>query len=332
MMKMKSQASATTFSQQDSERFIKITQNLYQNITRVWKIADKLGKNIKELGNKYRMVCLENKSYKLKYERLCIKIKILMKDKSYLEDVKKRYFQYRKEYEAQTHKSEKKDAHIKQLEHDIDMIRQVNHMDKLEIKKLKEKYETLTSELNIKMNENKDRIDKMTADSNETKEHLATSSDLIGNILEKQNCDTMTGGGATKVNKRIKSLENVQKYMDPDYAEIIAVHNNQWGSLTDDIHTMNAIMSDISMDDCSKHGMSIPPTVTHNDILTFYLLFLYQLSIMKVIPDEDCHKISTLLGLPKNVRTCTKLKKFFEDDMEQLTKMIRKMNQRKITS
>ena len=357
MMKMKSQASATTFSQQDSERFIKITQNLYQNITRVWKIADKLGKNIKELGNKYRMVCLENKSYKLKYERLCIKIKILMKDKAYLEDVKKRYFQYRKEYEAQVHKSEKKDAHIKtleanigtiqaethmaqskhtrssekkdahikQLEHDINMIRQVNQMDKLEIKKLKEKYEILTSELNIKMNENKERIDRMTADSDETKKHLSTSSDLIGNILEKQNCDTMTGGGAAKVNKRIKSLENIQKYMDPAFSEIIAVHNNQWGSLTDDIHMMNEIMSTISADDCAKHNIPIPPTVTHNDILTFYLLFLYQLSVMKVIPDEDCHKISTLLGLPKTVRTCTALKKFFKDDTALLKEMIHGM-------
>lgn len=319
MMKLKHDQ--PTLTNDESDKFMKITENLYQHIIRIWNISDKLGQNIKNLGSKYRLVALENHSHKIENQKLELKLKALYKDNDYLEDVKQRYFKYRKEFD-----NLQQDSNTITLTNEIEFIKNTNQMTSDDKNKLINEYESIINDLNAKIIVNTSRIKKLTQESQVTKKHLMESTEIIDNIMEKQNCTTMIGGKDPFIKKRIDTLQKIQTYMDNNYNDVISTYNNRWSSLVSNITEMNHVLNNITEKECVDCELTIPTVVIENDILEYYLLFLYQLSVMKVISDKDCYSISKILGISKKVRTCKDMKKYFKNDIKILQQMIRKSN------
>lgn len=321
MLKMKHTVKKSTFSQEETERFIKITKHLYKNITKVWNIANKLGRNIKQLGNKNKILCMEKKMYKVRYEKLCLKIKALMRDREYYKDVKQRYKQYREEYVRQKESSDKKDDHIVKLEEELKNIKEAMKMKNKECEEEIKKYMKQVNELKENMGNYDEKIKKMMEESNKTKQHIDNSTKLVNAIISETDCEEMIGGA--EMDKRYQSLMRVQPYLPKEYEQLINQYHNQWSSLYTDMVNFDKILNQVDMDKCKSFEITIPEGFIENGTVNYYLLFLYQLDKMKVIPDENCRAVVKMLKIPSKYKTCKKLKEYFKKDIKKLKKMLK---------
>lgn len=307
-------------SKQESERLIRITKNLYSNITRIWKISDKLGRNIKILGSKYKKLCLESKMQRTEYESVVLKLKALRREHSYLEDVKKRYLQYRQIYEKNKFSSMEKDEKIRLLEIEIANLKKFKNLDKTEVNKIKEKYETKLEDIKVNISNYKKKIDELTIDSEKTRHDIEKSTTIVDDIIEDRNCDTIYGGGenSEKINQRKMIYFSVYKYLDPKYIESMKTSVKQWSKLSNYIWGMNEIMNIKDLDEVINYGIILPNI--SNAHKKHYLLFLYQLGILKALPDKECKVLAEMLKLP--VKNCSEMKKYFKKDIESLNKYL----------
>jgi hypothetical protein len=329
MMKMKSSFTEKSISKEQADKLMDITKNLYKNITRIWGVADKLGKNIRELGNNYRIICLENRSLRIKYQRCALKMKALNQDKDYLEQVKQRYLKCREEYEEQKRRGDNKDENISKLQREIETLKNVKSMDYNAVNDIKNKYEKYLTELNSNLSSNQSKIDALTAKSGETKTYIDNSSKIIDTIMEKQNCEGLLGGAnKRKSDRRKKNLAVLKQYVNPQLTDIVDKNNEQWGDLNSHLWSMNVILT---LDDiehtCMNNNIELPKKIRTKHLEKMYLLFLYQLYSLKVVPNKDVQVIAEILDLPKGIDTSKELKKYFHKDIQQVVKMIQNKNE-----
>lgn len=340
-------------SKEESIKLINITKNLYNNITRIWKISDKLGRNIKILGSKYKKLCLESKMQRSEYERVCLKLKAMRREKRYLEDVKKRYMDYRCRYEKRSREYERtmedyeqdyeysfperdiessrmtdefdceeEREKIRQLEREVAYLKKYRNMDETERDKLKARYERKLEDIKVNISKYKERIDNLTKSSEETRRKIEDSTTLVDSIMEKRNCNTIYGGGENtkKVNDRKMIYFSVYKYLDPKYIESMKTNVTQWAKLSNYIWGMNKIMSIEDPNTLLNYNLVAPNIPDEHK--KYYLLFLYQLSILKVISDSECKTLAKALKLPKGIDNCRAMKKYFKEDIDNLTKFL----------
>jgi len=329
MMRMKSTLTEKSISKEQAESLMNITKNLYKNITRIWGVADTLGKNIRELGNKYRIICLENRSLRLKYQRLVVKLNALNQDTDYLKQVKERYLRCRTEYDKQTSSNNVKDEHIAKLKREIETLRKLKKMDADSVDDLKNTYERHLQELNSKLSSNQSKIDELTATSSETKTYIDNSSKLIDTMMEKRDCkDLLRGAGPIKhkTERRKQNLCILKQYVNPPLAAIVDTNIEQWGVLNNHLYSMNHILNLTANDitqTCKNHHFTIPEPICKHKLEKMYILFLYQLHSLKIVPSKYVSIIADILDLPKNIKSSKQLKKYFHSDIQRIVKMLR---------
>jgi len=310
-------------SKEESSHLINITKKLYKNITKIWSISDNLGKNIKILGSKYKKLCLESKMQRTEYERVCLKLRAMKREQSYLEDVKKRYLEFRQMYEKEKNQSYTKDEKIRLLEMEISNLKKYRNVGNEEIDKIRIRYEKKLEDIKINISNYKKKIEELSLDSEETRKHIDESTIIVNSIIDDRNCDTIYGGAENckKINERKMLYFSVYKYLDSNYISSMKTSIDQWGKLSNYIWGMNKIMNMTDLDVVLNYDIIIPDI--SDDHKKHYLLFLYQLDILKIVPNKECKILANILKLPKEIKNCNEMKKYFKKDIENLKKFLK---------
>jgi len=140
----------------------------------------------------------------------------------------------------------------------------------------------------------------------------------------ERDCDKIYGGAKNckKINERKMLYRNIYKYFDPKSTDLMKKSVKQWSALCNNIWGMNKIMSIKNFDTLLNYDIVMPNI--DDDLKRHYLLFLYQLDVLKVVSDKECKMLNKLLKLPKNINNCNTMKKYFKEDIENLKKFLRK--------